>query len=494
FAGILAARRDLLTVASDKYYRRVAYVPDVHGTDADDRAVVTRVGDQYVDVRLETRDGAAYFSRRFDAADTPELRVYLHGGNDTAIVRGAVVKSILVRVIGGNGRDTLVDSSVVGRDRTPTLFYDGRDGRPATYGPDTSFRRVPWIDADGRIIPPPPDRGTRTFPHLSVRFDRNLGVVPTFTLDRYLYGFDRFPYARHVGLDIDYASAIGGIRIGVTSDKRFEHSPWHLAHRLRYSGLEQLYYPRARTDSTAVLDTGFTRVPQRQMLYSPTVGYSLGTTGDISLGPFVQFSQSSLDSDTAAQPYGLGFFRQAGMRLTVHHEARDDFLKPSWRTILDVSVAITPAMLDVRSRYEELGFAGGVYLILPLPTRPMLALRGGGKKLFGDFPFLQSAFVGGSTVRWYDTQRFAGDAFLYGSSELRVRVTRFDFFVPVEAGVVGLVDADRVYMGKSFSRWHTAFGAGLWVSLMHNPTTFDVALVDGRLRAGTLINTGLLFQ
>ena len=37
------------------------------------------------------------------AAETREIRVYLHGGNDTALVTGDVDTSIPVRIIGGNG-------------------------------------------------------------------------------------------------------------------------------------------------------------------------------------------------------------------------------------------------------------------------------------------------------------------------------------------------------------------------------------------------------
>ncbi len=46
-----------------------------------------------------------------------EIRIYLHGGDDTALVTGTVEQSIPVRIIGGNGTNLLIDSSLVGGAR-----------------------------------------------------------------------------------------------------------------------------------------------------------------------------------------------------------------------------------------------------------------------------------------------------------------------------------------------------------------------------------------
>jgi hypothetical protein len=71
--------------------------------------------------------------------------------------------------------------------------------------------------------------------------------------------------------------------------------------------------------------------------------------------------------------------------------------------------------------------------VLPLPTHPILNARAGGRKLWGDFPFFEAATIGGlRTVSLMDTQRYAGDASLYGTSELLVPLTRFHFIVPAK--------------------------------------------------------------
>src|SRR5688500_20255466 len=99
---------------------------DVHATDPDERATVVRPGDGFVDISLQSGSNLPYFARRFDARETREIRLYMHGGNDVALVTGRVQQSIPVRIIGGNGENTMVDSSTVGGRSNPTRLYDVR--------------------------------------------------------------------------------------------------------------------------------------------------------------------------------------------------------------------------------------------------------------------------------------------------------------------------------------------------------------------------------
>jgi len=99
----------------------------------------------------------------------------------------------------------------------------------------------------------------------------------------------------------------------------------------------------------------------------------------------------------------------------------------------------------------------------------VLAFRVGGKKLWGDFPYFDAAFLGGSeTFRTEEKQRYAGDASLYGTTELRVPVAKFPLILPLDVGLIGLADAGRVYVkGDSPGGWHTAAGGGFWVGALN---------------------------
>ena len=102
-----------------------------------------------------------------------------------------------------------------------------------------------------------------------------------------------------------------------------------------------------------------------------------------------------------------------------------------------------------------------VYYTADLPTKPTLALRAGGQKVWGVYPFQESATVGGEqTVRGFKKERFRGDAAAYIGSEIRARILRVG---GADFGVIGLADAGRVYLkGESSSVWHHGYGLGIW--------------------------------
>src|SRR6185295_15606437 len=113
------------------------------------------------------------------------------------------------------------------------------------------------------------------------------------------------------------------------------------------------------------------------------------------------------------------------------------------------------------------------YLTARIPLRPTLALRVGGKKVVGTYPFHESARIGGAaTVRGFVEDRFAGDAAVYGNAELRLFLTKFFLLLPGEFGVFGLADGGRVYQsGEISDRWHGAVGGGLWFAFLSRAST-----------------------
>jgi hemolysin activation/secretion protein len=109
--------------------------------------------------------------------------------------------------------------------------------------------------------------------------------------------------------------------------------------------------------------------------------------------------------------------------------------------------------------------------------RPTLALRAGGKRVFGLYPFQDAAFIGGSdTLRGLRPQRYAGEGSVYVSTELRVRLGRIRILLPSEIGILGLFDVGRVFVkGESSDLWHHGVGGGLWVAILKPENTVSLA-------------------
>lgn len=113
-----------------------------------------------------------------------------------------------------------------------------------------------------------------------------------------------------------------------------------------------------------------------------------------------------------------------------------------------------------------------------------LALRVAGEKLYGGFPFFESAFLGGaSSLRGYPQQRYAGDASVHASIDLRVAFFRPKVIIPVEVGGILLADAGRVWLeGDSPGGLHTDAGGGIWLAPMNRDLILSFVLassVDG---------------
>jgi hemolysin activation/secretion protein len=147
---------------------------------------------------------------------------------------------------------------------------------------------------------------------------------------------------------------------------------------------------------------------------------------------------------------------------------------------------VYPAVWSVSDTFGRVEGEGTAYLTAPLPLRPTLALRAGGAKLFGRYPFHEAATIGGSgSLRGLLRQRYAGDAAAYGNVELRLLLLRRDRSLVPRFGVFGLADAGRVFVeGEASDRWHTAFGGGIWLAIAEPKRIVSVALAqsEGHLR------------
>lgn len=454
----LRSRRDLLWQASDQYYRILAHVPEIHATDSDDQATVIRDGTDVV-VRIQTGNGPAWFERRFKPSETREIRLYLHEGDDRAVVKGSVANSILVRVVGGNGTNTLMDSSSVGKPGRLTRLYDQGEVDDVKYGKDEDFNRRPWVQAYGKDVPPLKDRGSSARPSFGFGGGQGLGVVTNVGYDRSTYGFRYIPYKDRVGLQVGYATNMGLLRTAFMADRRIENSQLHYLLEAEMSQFEMVE-TRGLGNTVPDSDDLFFDLKQSQWILRPAVGLALGPKGALSLGPIVKYvaTDSALNFISEERPLGFPRFGQAGLQLAMDHDTRDSLSSRGF--VVRATSSYYPQVWDAKKPFGEISAVVSTYLTAPVWPRPTLALRGGGKRVFGDAPYFEAAFIGGRrSLRTVKPQRFAGDASLHGTAELRVPVLRVNYILPWSIGAIGFIEAGRVYNnGESPGTWHSAQG------------------------------------
>ena len=496
----LRARRDQLPMAAEQLYRQLANEADVHATDVSEEAEARAYEDGDLEVTVRAQAAAAsngssepYFRRRFDPDETREIRLYLRGGDDRLVIRGARASRITLRVDGGTGADQFVDE-------TPGCASNVHiyDSDAATLAPGCGrIDRRPYVaighphDDSG----PHRDWGTKLEPAPWLGFSPDMGAILGGGVTYYRYGFRHKPFVSRQTIRAAYT----------TSAKRFkaeydgEFHPRNSAMRYdlfaRGSGIEIIRFHGFGNETPAEQPREFYEVEQEQYLLEPGVTFPLAARTTISLGPSFKHARTHLDASPflgTLRPYGSEKFSQLGGRAAITLDTRDRPGYPQRGVHLSLRGAVYPEMMDVQSTFGAAEGEAAAYLRL---GGPVLALRAGGKQTFGDYPFHEAAFLGGgATLRGWTEQRFAGDASLYGNAELRAYLSEIFFILPGELGVFALADGGRVFLdSESSDEWHSAFGGGLWVAFLDRANTISVAYAKGRERGGVYVNLGFMF-
>lgn len=145
----------------------------------------------------------------------------------------------------------------------------------------------------------------------------------------------------------------------------------------------------------------------------------------------------------------------------------------------DAGAEYYPALFDLEEPFGLL-HAQVAAFVSPSGGNPTLAVRAGGRKLWGEYPYFDAALLGGGrNLRGLHEERFAGDASVFGSVELRLFLARLTFLLPMDVGALGFVDGGRVYLdGETSGEWHQGTGGGLWFAPLNRSTTVSVSMAS----------------
>jgi hypothetical protein len=522
----LKRRRDHLLEAAEEFYPLIARFADVRGTDEDDVAEIERLDDTRVRVRISpaATPEAAYFARIFTIGETREIRLDLARGDDRVIVRGQVLRSARVRVVGGDGNDVMIDSSTVGLPivrslLTRTFFYDSDGDNHFVRGPGTEIdeRRFrppgrkdiyppspPGACSDARSELPPRDLGdpvrdwgTHWLPAPRFGFQPDLGPLIGMGVVRYRYAFHKVPYGSRVSLGAAFATGPGRLRVAYEGDFRnLPRRAW-ASLSLRYSGIDLVRFHGFGNETVLDQPKTFYRVTQRQVSAATSLTV-FPRNSRISLGPFFEFAQTELGQGgliDSLRPYGSDRFAQSGMEARFDVDTRDRPWAPRRGVHLTARGRIVPAVLDATSAYGSAEGEAATYLSVGNPARVTLAARLGGKRVWGTAPFHAAAYVGGATtLRAYNEHRFAGDAALFANGEVRFFLTSFRLLLPGDLGVHGLGDIGRVYLqGERSDRWHAAVGGGVWLAFIDRGSTVTLSIARSPERVAFYGRLGFMF-
>jgi hypothetical protein len=507
-AHALKRRRDDLKQTADRFYRLLAREVAVHATDEGEVATVDRGSDGSVDLtlarRTATSDAAPYFRRRFDSRETSEIRVYLHGGDDSVVVRGDA-DAMTLRFIGGDGSDLVINSSRGGGVRLYTADGDRAGGATPVK-----------VDRREFVLPPkrtptelpPRDWGQMWRAVTWASLSPDVGFFIGGGAYRVRYGFRHLPFASRVLMRAGYSTGGQTGRFSLAAQFHRANSRLRVELDARASGIEILRFHGFGNEVQLLgpNDNEFYRVNHTQYSLDNTLVMSLGSRAELSVGPTLKYSSTADRSGrflaTIPDLYGSGNFGQLGLRAHLEVDTRDIPAAATRGVHLTAGSSLYPALWDVVSTFGEVHAEAATYLSATrAPLRPTLALRAGAKKVWGTLPFQEAAYIGdAATVRLGRQNRYAGDASVYGNAELRLRLSRIFLLLPGHIGVFGLGDIGRVFLERESSdRWHNAVGGGVWLSFLDPASTLSVAVARSEVgteidqRTGVYIQAGFAF-
>src|SRR5437588_733593 len=298
------------------------------------------------------------------------------------------------------------------------------------------------------------------------------------------YEFRRLPYNSHVRVRAGYATTARTYRAELTGEFRGIVPPVVVSLRMRASGIDVLRFYGFGNETRDTSSSDFYKVKQQQYLVAPALEFRLSEAASLSVGPVLKFAHTHLEPNkfiTVARPYGVSDLGQVGAAADFRVDTRDQPRAAHRGVTFGLGGSYYARALDVTAPFGEGHADASSYLTARFPLQPTLALRIAGQRVWGQYPFYEAAYIGGATtVRGFVEHRFAGDAAVYGSAELRLSVTKFFFLPPGELGVFGLGDAGRVYLsGETSDRWHAAAGGGLWLAFLNRANTLSVAAAHG---------------
>ncbi|MEI6946291.1 BamA/TamA family outer membrane protein [Paraflavisolibacter sp. H34] len=470
----LKSRRAQLPRYAAKQYKYLAEEVDVLGSPGRELFRVERLNDEQTKVtvtRLNEQgqpEGAPFYNRTFWRYETDEIRLYGLSGNDRYLVEGPARKAILLRIVGGTDRDSLVSTSSAPRRR---LHYYDNPGNSIT-GParrrlsaDTAINAYNYRGYRENV------GHTIKLPYYSNLRGIHLNFGYTYTKQR----FRKVPFAWQQSLKAVYSITNNAFGADYSGIYNLVSGKWNLLLNGRYDqALRNLYFGTGN-ETKNTEEAPFYRLFTSELMGSIGLQRMFSRYHRLQLLGFYQ-SVKVLDGKEEAsiakllRPMDPSVFNRkhfGGGELSYLYRQVNQELVPTRGVDFLATASYTQNLQETdRSFYRYLG---NLQFYLPLSPSFSLSVRSGGSTIIGDPEFYQLNWLGGGqNLKGYRRQRFSGKTVFFNNNELRFIRPVHNFLFNGQAGLVGFFDEGRVWQpGEVSDKWHYGYGGGLLLSFFN---------------------------
>ncbi|MGK0366130.1 MAG: hypothetical protein ACI85O_003201 [Saprospiraceae bacterium] len=477
---LLKIRRVTLRDAATELYAHLSKEVTVIGTNKREMFEINRLKDgqvalQVFGVNKKRKKEKLLYQRTFQPSETKAINLYGLGKKDEFRISGTAKSSIKVRVIGGKGKDIIIDESKVSGLTHETKIYDFNHKDSLQMGTEAKLvNQNREIFFEARSIHN--DNSFLFLPSASYNIDDGFGIGLSFNRTVQKFGKPDFGIKYNVSVQ---ASTNSNYSLNLGATFRETVKKWDLwlnvlaAHPYN---LHRFYYGLSNEPKLdeEEFETGYYR--NETTVLGGKIGLRRRFWKKSQVLVSSKYEYLSVEEDPEREldpsiyrdlnPEGLGKSNFLGADIDVNIDLRDDTNFPTRGAQFKMK---SYSFFNMRGESE---FGGRTniealfYYTVGVKTPLTLGLRFGQMTSYGQVPFYYKSYLGQqSNLRGFRRNRYGGDSATYINTDLRLHLgTVWTRVLPLRFGLYGLFDSGRVYVeGESSDKWHYSFGGGAYL-------------------------------
>lgn len=445
------------------------------GTDKKDKFVITRLpkAKTKIDIfRIKKDAETMHFSREYEKGKTKEIWIYGLDDDDIFEVKGKENNSILIRLIGGQNKD-----SYSLENGKKIKIYDFKS-KENTIKADksTSLTLSDDYEINEYYYKRPTFNATMILPSLGFNPDDGikLGAAIKYTK----YGFINSPFEQKHIFKGNYYLATGGFELFYKSVFTEVVRNWNFEIDARYTtpnfSINYFGYGNETKNNDGIYDMDYNRVKIQIFKVAP----SLRRIGKNGSNTQIQMSFENIEVEKthnryvnlsdAVNPDIFEYQQFVGVDFKYGFENYDNPSNPTMGMTFFILGSWKTNVSDFNRNFPYLEGAYGISHKISKNGKLVFGTLFKGKAVLNDnCEFYQGATLGGDyDLRGFRTQRFLGKQSFFQSSDLRWNIGKIrQSIIPMTYGVLVGYDYGRVWLdGENSRKWHQSVGGGIWLN------------------------------
>ncbi|WP_457615684.1 metallophosphoesterase [Lutibacter sp.] len=468
----LKERLDKLPEIAKQYYKQLAKIAIVKGTDKDNLFEIKRLNNGNTSIKIfnikKGKKGRKFYEKVFLSEETKEIWVYGLDDKDIFNVTGeSKNKYISIKLIGGQNNDTYTI-----KNKKKVTIYDFKT-KKNTYTNSTAKLKLTN------------NYNTNLYNYKKLKYNQNqlipsigsnpddglkIGINNTYTV----YKFTRNPFTQQHTLKAAYYFATKGYEINYKAEFANFINQWNLVLETTFTSpnfsINHYGFGNETINYEAIYGDNYHRVKLSTYAFNPTLKWTGRMGAEFKIGAAIE----SIEVEKTANryintlPYILDERKNYfNFKTAYSYENYDDKTFPT----LGMSTSLEAGWKrNFSNANEQNGYISPSisfnYKLIP-NGNIVLATKFKSTIIIGNhFEFYNAASIGGKDgLRGYRNQRFIGNSSYYQNTDLRFHLkNRKTAVLPMKMGVFGGFDYGRVWLnGENSNDWKTSYGAGLWL-------------------------------